>query len=350
MLRHGAPQMVAADEHPEISSSDDGVAATYRYAMYGEVVQSDFRLPVRSVAGAESEPAAWWFHRAGTEASAPAWPGTTLIQRNCDCPIHLGAEVTHVTRSSHGVRFWYDRAGVCVVGPDPRRVDVYPSQDCDVLLLQQVLLGIVGTLVLTRLGQPCLHASAVVTEQGTVAFLGPSGHGKSTMAATFLRNGAALLSDDVLPLGSDDHAIWAKPGVPFMKIWDPTARESLHLVQDLPSLTTHIHKRRLDLGERFTFVEAPQRLRAIFILHRSDGEGLGSDVCTIERVGPTESLLALLGSTLSREILSPVDARLLLAVYGRLLAQTGVYRLRYRDGFGYQSAVRQRLLEYLEVA
>jgi hypothetical protein len=45
-----------------------------------------------------------------------------------------------------------------------------------------------------------LHASAVVTPLGAVAFAGPSGMGKSVLAVALARRGAPLLSDEVLPV------------------------------------------------------------------------------------------------------------------------------------------------------
>ena len=61
--------------------------------------------------------------------------------------------------------------------------------------------GAVPSLLLDLEGMPVLHASAVRGPDGTtVAFLGRSGQGKSTLAALLCLEGGELLTDDVLPV------------------------------------------------------------------------------------------------------------------------------------------------------
>jgi hypothetical protein len=52
--------------------------------------------------------------------------------------------------------------------------------------------------LLSSEGHLCLHASAVAADGRGVAIVGPSGRGKSTLAALLCASGARLISDDML--------------------------------------------------------------------------------------------------------------------------------------------------------
>ena len=104
-------------------------------------------------------------------------------------------------RYSDGVEFGVDRRGtrVWASGPEgtlPEYLAVY-------------LLGPVMGFVLRLRGITCLHASAVMVDNRALAFLGPPGAGKSTLAAAFALSGHPVLSDDVLPLTRSG---WTVPG------------------------------------------------------------------------------------------------------------------------------------------
>ena len=66
--------------------------------------------------------------------------------------------------------------------------------------IRHLFLDQVVPLVLSRRESLVLHASAILTPQGVIAFVGKSGQGKSTLAACFGQSGFRLLSDDYLVL------------------------------------------------------------------------------------------------------------------------------------------------------
>jgi hypothetical protein len=159
------------------------------------------------------------------------WNSTGLLSPSC--PVH-GAHMREY-RDSDGVWIWLQDIGTFRVAPDGREVDVYPDAGVDDRMLGLAIEGPVLLFVRHLRGYPTLHASAIVTPRGVVAFLGPRGRGKSTMAATFLRRGAALLTDDALPLLVGDDGIYAVPGPPIMKLWSETAQHALEVVDELPT-------------------------------------------------------------------------------------------------------------------
>ena len=72
---------------------------------------------------------------------------------------------------------------------------------------------------MVRLGWEPLHATAVLTDRGVVAFLGNSGDGKSTLAALLVRHGCKLVTDDMLVLIRDRGTWLAQPGPPRLKLY-----------------------------------------------------------------------------------------------------------------------------------
>jgi hypothetical protein len=74
-----------------------------------------------------------------------------------------------------------------------------------------IALFIRGALIafLLGLGGSCvLHASVVETDEGSVAFVGHSGTGKSTLAGLACRDGARFVTDDLLRLDQAAHPSW----------------------------------------------------------------------------------------------------------------------------------------------
>lgn len=64
-------------------------------------------------------------------------------------------------------------------------------------------------------GLEIFHASAVVLDGRAVAFVGPSGAGKTSVALECRRRGAEFLADDVLALEPGEHCLLAQPGTPI---------------------------------------------------------------------------------------------------------------------------------------
>ena len=92
-----------------------------------------------------------------------------------------GLATFHVSARAETVRCW----------PHPGT----PGNTVRHLFLDQVM-----PLVLSLAGRTVLHASAVSTGNGAIAFSGESGRGKSTLAGAFVNHGASLMTDDCLLL------------------------------------------------------------------------------------------------------------------------------------------------------
>lgn len=86
------------------------------------------------------------------------------------------------------------------ISADLRQVVCRVARSGNPLVVPAVLAGTIVAFLLMAAGQCVLHASAVEVAGGVVAFVGPSGRGKTTMAALMCAAGAPLVADDLLPL------------------------------------------------------------------------------------------------------------------------------------------------------
>jgi len=95
----------------------------------------------------------------------------------------------------------------------------YPCSDCSEDSLQHLLLDQIVPRVWAHRGHLVLHASAVQIADGhTVAFLGDSGWGKSTLVAGLQARGGRLLSDDSISLRVCAQGVQLIPCYPGLRL------------------------------------------------------------------------------------------------------------------------------------
>ena len=71
------------------------------------------------------------------------------------------------------------------VSADGTDVVAHPAGDTDDATIEHLYINQLVPLALSRQGRPTFHASVVMVRGGVIAFLGESGMGKSTLAASF---------------------------------------------------------------------------------------------------------------------------------------------------------------------
>lgn len=160
------------------------------YSVYGMCLKSSVDLPeLTTVTGV---PARWKFSLVD---ELPAMRE----------PHELGAERiygdVHARLFAHrdGRRITVDDTGSFEIGRDGRiTCERKPSAWDD--FVRAHLLGRVLATALWDDGWLPLHASAVATREGVIAFLAPKGFGKSSLALALARAGAPVVTDDTLPI------------------------------------------------------------------------------------------------------------------------------------------------------
>ncbi len=316
------------------------------YEFFGLRVQSPFELPIAGVVsddGAVPDITFAW--------GAPTDPccrpvGEAVSSIRCDCPLHNGQPILQVFRDNGHTWVWHINAGVLHVDPVGSFIRVYADVDreLDERLLGLLLVGLASTFVLHQRGIPCLHGSAVRIGEDAIVFLGPKGQGKSTMAAGFLRQGATLLTDDVLPLCESDAGVEGVPSLPMMKLWGQSVTGALEIDHEFPNLTANLNKKLFTLDDRFGFASSATRLRAFYVLERYDPHAAGRTEITIDPLSQRDALMALVTQTTLCPYLSTAEMARLLPLYSRLLVQAPVRRVRFPNGFEHQQHVQHEIL------
>jgi len=187
------------------------------------------------------------------------------------------------------------------------------------------LLGPTLGFLLCFRGIICLHASAIAIDNKAVAFAGPSGHGKSTMAAALACMGFPVLTDDVLALKNDGDFFEAQPAYPRLRLWPQSVEALFGSKGALPRITPGWEKCFLDLnGSRYRFQHEPLPLAAIYFL---DDRNELAKVPSISAMDAREGMMALVANTYATHLLDKAKRRNEFQELGRLAEKIPLKRI-----------------------
>jgi hypothetical protein len=186
---------------------------------------------------------------------------------------------------------------------------------------QRLLVAQALPFVAVMRGLEVLHASAVATGSGAVAFSGHSGSGKTSLAMAMQRQGAALLTDDVLAVERAGEELMAHPGAPIAAV---ELGEAERLRDDGVGLGEVLAVNQRERVERTVLADAAQPLRALFFLQRAPQGGE-------PRFEPAPDPQLLLASTFNL-VLAPPERLAGLLEVSAILARQRVERVVFGPG------------------
>lgn len=129
----------------------------------------------------------------------------------------------------------------------------------------------VGALIHQR-GMLPFHGSCVIIHNKVVIFSGISGAGKSTLAASFVKKGFPLITDDVCVIALDNETRpIVHPGYPQMKLWADSLEKIGEQSENLVRVRDGIKK--FSLPVRPHFHQTPELLSGIYIISTKNTEG-----------------------------------------------------------------------------
>ena len=189
--------------------------APYPYRLYGRVIRSPWLLDAPLAAAGERVDID--IRRAGGSAfrEARSFAGPARDPEDWFCFLRL-PDGSQYLRWTGLFEF--------LVAPGGRRILALPTRRASRESFRTYLLGHVLSFALLEMGVEPLHATASVVDGRALAFLGPPGSGKSTVAAAFLEDGWPLLTDDLLVVHMNDGRSLAEPGYPRIKLFPEIAK------------------------------------------------------------------------------------------------------------------------------
>lgn len=190
-------------------------------------------------------------------------------------------------------------------------------------------------------GHLVLHGSAVVIGGKMAVFLGQTGAGKSTLAASLHADGHRLLGDDAVVITEADGQLLGEPVYPSLRLF----RQSIDHVfaERVGTSAMAFYSDKVHVAVAGLNVAPAERfeLGAIFIL--ADGEA----GVALDRIAPADACMALVENSFALDPHNPTAAAQRMAQAGRAAAAIPCYELAYPHDFGLLGEVRAQVIAAL---
>ena len=255
-----------------------------------------------------------------------------------------GAPWLTCTKTRDGYRLHYTGFADFLIDPAGRRVSCVANPDTEPATIRHLFLDQVMPPLLNLRGTESLHASAVRTPSGACAFVGPSGGGKSTLAASFHVAGHPVLSDDCLILKEDSDHISVEPAYPGLRLWDDS--RGAFFGNTLPTLpvSQYTSKQRISTSESNIGEFFP--LRGIYSLRRHARRTRRTDP-VIEPLSIRDAFMELVEFAYRLDLSDQAMILRQMRVLERVALEIPVRRLRLPDDLGALPAAREMILQDL---
>lgn len=161
---------------------------------------------------------------------------------------------------------------------------------------QQQVLPLLPSLT----GDPVYHGAAIAFKDVAIAFLGPSGFGKSTLAAAFAARGYPFLGDDCLQLSeAADGEVHVQPHADHIRLW----QDSIDALAPSQAITAHARgstKPHLAASAALPHCNRALPLRRVYVL----GDGL-VDTATVTPLSAASTIMGWTRNAFVLDIKSP---------------------------------------------
>ena len=303
-----------------------GRRAQYKYRAFGLTIASSVPLPELAQTSAGRSDIRIDVVRKATRIVEPAdwfhtWRGKDARGRRTRRPWLSFA------RTDHGYLLRFPDLADFEVSPAGEGIRCLPTARLARTTLRHLLLDQVLPLVIGRRGCLVLHASAVhVPGVGGIAFAGPTGCGKSTIAAALGLHGCPMLTDDCLVIATVGGVRSIQPGYPGVRLWRKTAR-AFGIRTRANAVAHYTAKQRLIDGA-LPIRRQQSRLAAVFLLGRRVAPGRRSQASAL---GARDGLIALTPYTFVMDIADREQLSQVFNGLSGLATAVPVVRLRLRN-------------------
>jgi len=225
-------------------------------------------------------------------------------------------------------------------------INCFLHEDSTMQMLRHLLLNQIIPRYLATTGRLVLHAGAVTLDNGkSVAFLGNSGFGKSTLVSSFHRNGAQLINDDCILLECGENGVTVMGGLSGIRLFPDSVNAVFTESTGFTNYTPYTDKQQLFLKSQAEETQPePRVLDAMFLLN--DPEEDPVDSIGIKPVSGSEAMIAMIYSAFS---LDPSDRKMIIGNFqnvGQAIGeQLSLHSLQYPRDHERLSEVRTAVMD-----
>jgi len=234
-----------------------------------------------------------------------------------------------------------------LISRDGKHIRCRPLPGTPLSTIRHLFLDQIVPLMLSRRESLVLHASAILTPEGVIAFVGKSGQGKSTLAACFGQDGFRLISDDYLLLrkvdlaqtGGDWEAIPSYPGV---RLWPETSDGVFSVAPETAEIAHYTDKRRVSDPALVPFAEGPSALRCLYFLNDDDSCPPEPAILPLR---PRDAFIKLVSCAFNLDIRDKAQLGRQFGAIGEITSRLPCFQLDYARDFAALPAVRRLIID-----
>ena len=222
------------------------------------------------------------------------------VQINIDSNAQIPAEVPnnqHYLKITHEEAILFDKNIGVFILDNGCKITAIPIHNVEDSRVRLYIIGTVLAILLYQRGLFVLHGSAVEVDGGAVAFIGPSGWGKSSITAALNAKGHHIIGDDVVPLSVEKNTMNVFPGFPQLKLHQEVALTLGHDKSRLHSLHPELDKNGFRVAQK-EFSQTSLPLKRIYALAKDTAIG-------IEQIQPQEAVIHLVRNSIPTRWFQP---------------------------------------------
>lgn len=224
-----------------------------------------------------------------------------------------------------------------------RRIGAWPEPETNVETLRHLLLDQVLPRLLAHRGRVVLHAGAVRVDGRVIGFLGQTGFGKSTLAASFHEAGFRLLSDDGLVLTPAEGRILALPTYCSLRLWPDAVAGLFASAPALAPMAHYSSKHRVPVGEAAESASVALPLAALYVLAPESGSD--AEPVSLTRLSPRDACVEVIRNSFQLDVTDRRRAAGLLEAASSIARYVPAFRLAFPRDFSCLPDVRAAILK-----
>ena len=238
-----------------------------------------------------------------------------------------------------------------LVSPDGKSVLCGNRSNVALEAFDAYLANFAVSAALIQQGEEPLHATVVEIDDRAVGLMGPSGTGKSTLAAHLINGGWDLVTDDMLRMTFEGTTAFAHPGPCRLKLFKEPAERYLKRAVCCGPFNPAGGQVGNPLNEKMIFqlrndaaVRSTPRLSALFHLDEPSQDSQPSRV-TVARLAGRDVFKTILSSTINSRHDSPARLQRHFHFTERLVRAVPVYRLTYPRNYDVLNSVADKIYQ-----